>query len=70
MDTKMIKDERYRIAKEVGELFGFALKQKSEMTQWKYRKTKLKYKINGRAFIYVPSPDSEAIDKDSGNEKI
>jgi len=56
---KDLKIERYRIAKEVGELLGFTLKQKSDLTQWKYRKTKLKYKINGRAYAYIESPDPD-----------
>lgn len=83
MSNRILKNERLRVAKEVGEVFGYELVPRIKITNWKYRNNKLKYKVNGKAYAYVPQTIIKSgptkllsqkvprsLDKDCGNVKI
>jgi len=61
----LIKETRKEVSGEVGNLLGYELLAREDLRQGVYRRNKLKYKINGRAYAYVPKinqPTKKIID--------
>jgi hypothetical protein len=58
MGERILKRERVRIAKEITGLLNYEMVERLKLTDWKYKKTKLRYKVNGKSYCLLPKSTS------------